>query len=106
MHRELCGQILAQLEGKPSQSLIEGLLDRLFDLPVRGETLKRIVVVVESQISRSDLDLSRVRFLRDLFAHLRDCDELCERDLEWCYGLMKAYFFNPFRGSITSVSEE
>jgi hypothetical protein len=80
---------------------VEVLLEELYACKYgQGESLKRVVVAVQSQVNNARWDRKHVEFLRDVVRFLRVRYLVDEATVEACYEMMKARGLDPFRGSI------
>jgi hypothetical protein len=113
--RRLCDDIISELngidgflqgdevsdEGSEVVVEVEELLERLYDCPWgRGETLKRVVVAVQSQVGNARWARRHVEFVRDVIRFLRVRYLVDEAAVDACYGFMKQRGLDPFRGTI------
>ncbi|HTU93568.1 MAG TPA: hypothetical protein VMF69_26040 [Gemmataceae bacterium] len=113
--RRLCDNIVKELgrigaflikdkvsdEGAEVVAEIEALLEELYTCPHgQGESLKRVVVAVQSQVNNTVWDRRHIEFLRDLFFFLRVRYLVDEAAVDTCYDFMKARGLDPFRGTI------
>jgi hypothetical protein len=83
---------------------IEILLERLYDYPYgKSESLKRLVVAVQSQVNNADWDNRHVEFLRDVVHYLRVRYLVDETSVAACFNMMKARGLDPFRGTVSET---
>ena len=113
--RRLCGGIFEELgridaffvedavsdEGSEVVAEIEALFEDLYACPYgQGESLKRVVVAVQSQVNNARWDRMHVEFLRDVIRFLRVRYLVDEAAVDACYDIMKARGLDPLRGTI------
>lgn len=113
--RRLCNSLIEELgkidvffvgdevsdEGAEVVTEVEALLEELYDRPYgQGESLKRVVVAVQSQVNNARWDRRHVDFLRDVFRFLRVRYLVNEATVIACYDAMKARGLDPFCGTI------
>lgn len=113
--RRLCDNILEELaridafvvqnelcdEGSEVVAEVEALLEVLYACPYgQGESLKRVVVAIQSQVNNARWDRRHVSFLRDVFRFLRVRYLVDEATVKTCYDFMKERGLDPFRGTI------
>lgn len=80
---------------------VEALLEELYACPYgQGESLKAVVVAVQSQVNNVRWDRRHIDFLRDVFRFLRVRYLVDEMSVKTCYDFMKARGLEPFRGTI------
>jgi hypothetical protein len=80
---------------------IEALLEDLYDCSHgQGESLKRVVVAVQSQVNNAFWDRRHVEFLKDVVHFLRVRYLVDEATVEACYEMMKTRGLEPFRGTV------
>ena len=92
-------------EGAEVVTEIEALLERLYDCGYgQGESLKRAVVAVQSQVNNARWDRRHVEFLREFVRYLRVRYLVDEAAVNVCYEIMKAQGLDPFRGTICEPS--
>ncbi len=89
-------------EGTEVVAEVEAILEELYDCPYgQGESLKRVVVAVQSQVNNARWDRRHVEFLRDVFCFLRVHYLLDETSVKTCYDFMRARGLDSFRGTIS-----
>ena len=113
--RRLCDDIFAELEmingffindevsdeGAEVVAEVEALLEELYTCPHgQGESLKRVVVAVQSQVNNVRWERRHIEFLGDVVRFLRVRYLVNEATVETCYDMMKARGLDPFRGTI------
>lgn len=80
---------------------IEVLLEQLYACPYgQGESLKRVVVAVQSQVNNAQWNRRHVEFLRDVVRYLRARYHVDEAAVDACYVMMKERGLDPFRGTV------
>ncbi len=88
-------------EGTAVVAEVEAILEELFDCPYgQGDSLKRVVVAVQSQVNNARWDRRHVDFLRDVFRFLRVRYLVDESSVKACYDYMRARGLDSFRGTI------
>jgi hypothetical protein len=113
--RGLCDEILNELrqidvflvgdevndEGAAVVVEVEELLERLYNCPFgQGESLKRVVVAVQSQVNNVPWARRHVEFLKEIVRYLRVRYLVDEASVHACYEMMKARGLDPFRGTV------
>ena len=115
---QICGRVLEELDelqatdclvdGKVSDegagfiAEIEDLLENLFDCRFGdGESLKSVVVAIQSQVNNADWNGQVVTFLREVMAFLRARYVLNDQTVDEVYEIIKECGLDPFRGSVS-----
>ena len=114
--RRLCDDLLEELkaidsffvgdtvsdEGAGIVIEVEELLERLYACPHgHGESLKKVVVALQSQVNNAQWDSRHVGFLRDAIKNLRVRYLVDDSAVDACYELMKVHHLDEFRGTIS-----
>jgi hypothetical protein len=88
-------------EGAGIIAEIEILLERLYACPHgQGESLKRVIVAVQSQVNNAPWDKRHIDFLGDIVRFLRVRHLVDDAAVDACYDMIKARGLDPFRGTI------
>lgn len=114
----ICQQILCELEdleqsdcladGKVTEegagfvAQVDNLLESLFDCPFgQGESLKGVVVAIQSQTKNVDWTEDVVSFLREAMVFLRARYAVNDQTIDELYEIIKGHGLNPFRGTVS-----
>jgi hypothetical protein len=115
VYRRLCDETFKELEridafivegevsdeGMEVVAEVEALLEQLYACPYgQGESLKRVVVALQSQVNNARWDRRHIDFLRDVVRYLRVRYLVDEATVGACYDMMKAHGLDEFRGTI------
>jgi len=115
---QICEQVLDELEGlEAADYLMDGkvsdegagvvaeianLLEQLFDCPFGdGESLKSVVVAIQSQTNNVDWTPEILAFLRDTMQFLRARYVVNDQTVDEVYEILKEHGLDPFRGSVS-----
>lgn len=80
---------------------VEAGLEQLYDCQWgTGESLKRFVVAIQSQVNSAVWTRSHVAFVRDALQFLRVRDAVNDATVKHCINLIKEHGLDPFRGSV------
>jgi len=89
-------------EGAGVIAEIANLLENLFDCPFgEGESLKSVVVAIQSQTNNADWSGQVVGFLRDVMVFLRARYVVNDQTVDEVYEIVKEHGLDPFRGSVS-----
>lgn len=117
-YSQICGRVLEELdeleaadylvdgtvsdEGAGVVAEIANLLEQLFDCPFgQGESLKSVVVAIQSQTNNADWTPEIVAFLRDTMQFLRARYVVNDQTVDEVYEILKEHGLDPFRGSVS-----
>jgi hypothetical protein len=88
-------------EGAEITVEVEALLEKLYACPYgQGESLKRVVVAVQSQLNNARWNESHVEFLKDVIRYLRVRYLVDDATVDASYDMMRARGLDPFRGTV------
>jgi hypothetical protein len=83
---------------------VEHLLESLYDCPWgEGESLKRVIVAIQSQVANAVWTAKHVDFLKDVIARLRVRYLINADVVNDCYELIETHGLEEFRGSVTET---
>ncbi len=83
---------------------VEHLLELLYDCPWgEGESLKRVVVAIQSQVANAKWTVNHVDFLKDVINRLRIRYLINDAVVDDCYELIETHGLEEFRGSVTET---
>lgn len=114
--RELCTQIIEELrglwrflkddvvsdEGSEIVAEVESLIEKLYDCPFgQGESLKKVVVTIQSQVNHVQWERRHAEFLTDVFTYLRPRRLINDGTVAECCDLIKAHKLDLFRGVLS-----
>ena len=114
--RRLCDEIINELsqideffigdevsdEGLEVVVEIEELLERLYSCPYgKGESLKRVVVAIQTQVNNAQWARRHVEFLKEVIRFMRVRFLVDEAAVDHCYELIKAHDLDEFRGTVS-----
>jgi hypothetical protein len=89
-------------EGAGVVAEIGSLLEQLFDCPFgEGESLKSVVVAIQSQTNNADWTSEIVAFLRDTMQFLRARYLVNDQTVDEVYQILKEHGLDRFRGSVS-----
>ncbi len=89
-------------EGAGVMAEIQYHLERLYDCPFgQGESLKTIVVAIQSQISNAQWTASHVAFLRAAISFLRPRWLINDQMADEIDGMIEEYDLHVFRGTVS-----
>jgi len=89
-------------EGAGVVAQVDSLLEAMFDCPFgEGESLKSIVVAVQSQVNNVDWTTDIVEFLRSAMSFLRVRYVVNDQTVDEIYDMMRERNLDPFRGSVS-----
>jgi hypothetical protein len=114
----ICQRVLCELEdleqsdclagGKVSEEgagfivQIDDLLESLFDCPFgQGESLKGVVVAIQSQTRNADWTQEIVSFLREAMVFLQARYAVNDQTIDEVYEIIKEHGLDPFRGTVS-----
>lgn len=81
---------------------IQDLLERLYDcLFGEGESLKSVVVVIQSQLNNAKWTTKHVSFLRSAIKFLRVRRIVNDQTVAEIGAMIEEYGLDPFRGTVT-----
>lgn len=81
---------------------IEHLLEQLYDCHWgEAESLKRVVVSIQSQINNTEWTSSHVNFLKEVLSLLRVRYVIDQSTVDECYDLIEEHGLDPFRGTVS-----
>ena len=115
---QICEQVLDELDDlETADYLVDGkvsdegagvvaeignLLEQLFDCPFgQGESLKSVVVAIQSQTNNADWTPQIVAFLRDTMQFLRARYVVNDQTVDEVYQILNEHGLDRFRGSVS-----
>jgi hypothetical protein len=114
--RQLCDRLVEELKkiddflddgGVTEEGLevvveVEALLEALYDCPWgKGESLKRVVVAIQSQVNNANWKRPHVAFLKEVLPYLRVRYVIDDGTVAECYAMIKRQGLDPFRGTVS-----
>ena len=89
-------------EGAGVVAQVDSLLETMFDCPFgEGESLKSVVVAIQSQVNNVDWTRDIVKFLRNVMSFLRVRYVVNDQTVDEIYDMMREQNLDPFRGSVS-----
>jgi len=90
-------------EGAGTIAEIASLLESMFDCPFgEGESLKSVVVAIQSQTNNAEWTRQTVEFLRDAITFLSARYVIDDQTVDELYKIMEEHALDPFRGSVSN----
>ena len=117
--RDVCSSILMELE-KADQFIFEGvmqdeglevtvevdyLLEVLYEIAWgKNESLKKIVVLMQSQILNAIWTPAHLDFMKDAMSHIRRQYYIDDSVVGYCFELINTHALNAFRGTVLETA--